>query len=290
MKAKYFVEKITLILVSYGKNPCTFTNLMLRSVFVKKSHHLNQIIIVHNKENKSYEKKETRYDTEILHLGRREEDGFYLRDYATHEALNYATGEYLILSDPDIIYSLNHFDKYYLDLYKKHNLNVIGVQHFNPAPYQNFPCVINMFLKKDTLPKKGWMENEPWESSRLIDNSIKKGVKFDPSMFLVHMKLKNKVKEFPVQNLARNLWDVGCNLWLWNKELKGKYITFLYKSDGCEYYADKTFSNFTVKLQPNEQPLLYHSRYSTTRKISGNNLNNLRNYLIKNMGKFLIKI
>lgn len=257
------MDKITLILVSYGKNPCEFINMNLISVLSKKSTSLNQIIVVHNKEKNNYEKKEIKKNTEILHIGRKEEDGFIVRGYATHEALKYANGDYIIISDPDIIYSMNEFDQYYLNLYKKYSLNIIGAQHHHEAPYDKFPCVINMFVKHNTLPKKDWMQNEPWESSPWLDKAGRH--RFNPSMFLVQTKLTNKINQFPNPQLPRHLWDVGVNLWLWNQEIQGKYLTFLHQGKEKElYYTDKIFANFEVEKQKKHQ-LYIHARYSTTK-------------------------
>lgn len=260
------MESISIVLVSYGRNPCGITQIHLKSILLKTSGLVKEVVVVHNREDSNYEKEEVLVNKnrtiKVKHIGRKAEDGFFIRGIATHEGLKYATGDYIWISDPDIIYFKPNFDRFYLNLYKKFDLQFLGVCHHLEAPYEKFPCVINIFVKKSNLPDESWMKDEEFEE---LDNWLSKAkgkVDFNSNMYLVQLKIKNRTKEFPCQ--TAKIWDVGMNLWLWNKDKNGRWLSFDCEQEHLShYYTDVVKSNFSSKFDFGKKYLLYHLHLSS---------------------------
>lgn len=243
---------ISVVVISYGRNPCEYIKMHIDSIKRKQSGLINEIIVVHNRENEAYEKEELLGNVKILHIGRPivGEKKFINRAIATYEGIKYATNNYLLLTDPDLIYAKKHFDKLYVELYEKYDLNLIGISHFLKCPYgPTFPCGINMLVKKDTLPNENWMKGKLIAAQEEAPGNI-----------LSEGRIHERALEYPYPFV--NVWDQGANVYLWNKDLNGKYITFLHR-DGTNYKVNKVFANFDLdKEQFKDEILLSHARHS----------------------------
>ena len=153
-----------------------------------------------------------------------------------HQALGRATQEYVWMSDPDV-FLLNSTDKIYLDLINKYNLHMIGITHFNPVgqSYGDCPCIINCMMKRSDLPTPNWLGGfQAQTSMRVSENST--NVFSVGDCWLIPGPIKEQQDKFPNPN---GIFDAGCNLWLWNEEKKGKWISFFLDP---KEIAEKSFS------------------------------------------------
>lgn len=244
---------ISVVVISYGRRPCRITNMHLQSLAEKQYGLIDEVVIVHNREKEYYEIEEKYKGIKLIHIGRPPLDAmkFYSRTVACTEGIKYATNNYILTTDPDIIYAKKHFDKFYIDLYEKHDLNLIGVSHFLKASYgSTFPCMINMILRKDRLPDAEWMKGKLITSGRYLDGNP-----------MCEKRIEERSEEYP--NPCVSIWDQGGNIYLWNKDIGGKYITFMQDKSGSIYGVNRVYANFEIdKSQFKDEVLLCHARNS----------------------------
>lgn len=136
-----------------------------------------------------------------------------------HKAIEYVQQEYVWLSDPDV-FLLSAVDQTYLRLIQRYDLNLIGVSHFNPLSqaYQFCPCIINCMMRRDTLPTSDWLGGFHAQSEMRLGAQ--------PVFPVGHRwMIPGPLAEhkFPKSD---GLYDTGCNIWLWNEEKKGRWISF----------------------------------------------------------------
>lgn len=159
-----------------------------------------------------------------------------------YQAIQKSNQEYVWMSDPDI-FLLSSVDQIYLDLIKKYNLNLIGISHFNVEgqSYRYFPCIINCMCKKSDLPNSGWMGGFKAQSRMRIDQKGEDVFSVN-DCWMIPGPIKDQFEKFPNPN---GIFDSGCNLWLWNKEKEGRWISFFLDTD---YLKEKTFSYHLSKF------------------------------------------
>lgn len=248
--------KITLVLVSYGKYPCEASNICIKSAFIKSKGNFAKAIVVHNSEESYWEKSEKIFGLEVKHIGRPPYDDniFKHRVCATHEGLKYVDSEYIIISDPDVVYFKKGFDDFYIKEYKNLNLMFLGFQHFNPAPYLNFPCVINLFAAVEKLPPSDWMKGEFVYNGKILDGQ-----------WLSHNYIPKYRKYFPNPNL-KNLcfWDIGCYLLVWAKQKGGNFLTICHNGDPFCYDIKKMIYNNAFSLSGPSEIFAKHARRLST--------------------------
>lgn len=188
-----------------------------------------------------------------------------------HRAMDYAKEKFIWMSDPDIFF-LTELDRFYLELFERYDTNIVGVSHFNPTEqsYLCFPCAINCMVLRDRLPDFKWRKGELFVQSGmwLRDNcSLLHPV---DGKYLIPGPLTNHCHEFPNPD---GIFDMGCNLWLWNHELGGRWIGFQLDAschpfqgnsgaDDLVYpmnYSAKFYqSNFGLRDDLGDFDLLYH--------------------------------
>lgn len=172
--------------------------------------------------------------------------------FGLHHALENSTGEYIWFSDPDLFF-LNTVDQIYLDLMSKHNLDIVGISHFNAKEqsYGYFPCVINCLVKKADLPDSDWLEDQLWIRSgmQLIENP--QPLIPTPGKFLISFPIPEFQDQFPNPH---GMFDTGCNLWIWNQQRGGRWLAF---------YLDQWHTCFRYNRGFNK--LLYPLNYNTAR-------------------------
>lgn len=176
-----------------------------------------------------------------------------------HAGLEVATGEYVMFCDPDVFF-LSDVPQFYIDVVKNLGLFSIGVSHHVPQnqAYETFPCVVNFMMRRDQFPPSNWLNGcvvDRYPGLTRETLSIP-GTLMD-GKWLVHGPPVGYWDQFP---LPSGLFDVGCNLWLWNKQNAGKWLSF----GGSEinnharlYIANNYHTNFTF-TSPWGQKLLYH--------------------------------
>jgi hypothetical protein len=217
---------------------------------------------------------------EIEHFDACLDGPLYSHALGLHECIDRVETDYILLTDPDLIFQLKNFDQFYFDLYHKYKLNIIGISHFNSTQqaYNAFPTVINCLVRKDTLPDKRFLINRlkirPYLFGKEVDEDNY------PSMngkYLLQSPILEHRGKFP-RPLA--IFDVGCNLFLWNKEKNGRWISFIHamgidNSEKNAYEQNRIYTNCTTYNYNNNfdlidsfgyRPLLYHSRLVTRKQ------------------------
>ncbi len=180
-----------------------------------------------------------------------------------HHALDRATQEYVMFADPDIFFA-SDTDEFYLDCMEKYDLNIIGVSHHwaHALAGTYFPYVINCMVKRNTLPGPGWHASllrakknsihlPMSENEHLTDPGYPVPGKWLVGSPLIEFQhLYPRSERFPI-------FDIGCNLWLWNEERKGKWLSFQ-TMDVNNYYTSVYRTNFKLRDKFPKRRLIYH--------------------------------
>lgn len=161
---------ISLVTVAYKPTPPD----ELVEVFLKSlknmATQIKEIIIVHGRSKIPFliEKKIGNINIKqiaptphIINHNSQEKSLYFEHSLAMHFGINQTTEPYIMMSDPDVIFYTKGFDEYYLNLYNKYNLNIIGVSHYHHSDqpfYLNFPTIINCLIKKEKLPNSNWLK------------------------------------------------------------------------------------------------------------------------------------
>ena len=192
--------------------------IMIRSLIDKSSLITKVLVFQHNNETthstqrdhiKTYKNIKIEYFTGNNHP--------YNHALGLHECIDRVKTDYLLLTDPDIVYQLDNFDKFYLDLYEKHNLNIIGIGHTAPRAqaFQYFPTVTSCLIKKDTLPDVSFLKGQIKRRGYISTTQNLGHDNFEEldGKYLMQSPIPDLVDKFPN---PQGLFDAGCNLWLWN--------------------------------------------------------------------------
>jgi glycosyltransferase involved in cell wall biosynthesis len=185
-----------------------------------------------------------------------------------HAALDHAQGEYIMFSDPDTFW-YTPLDEFYLKLINNHDLNYIGVSHHNGINqcFGFFPYVINSMVKKSSLPNKNWLQGKlkfrgvKLRRAELLENELfvapsEADAPLADGKFLIPNPIPDLCDTYPNKD-SNALFDVGCNMWLWNEEKKGRWLSF--QTIDCHIYATKYFkNNFGLKEKLPKKNLIYH--------------------------------
>ena len=176
-----------------------------------------------------------------------------------YQAIGHAQQEYVWMSDPDI-FLLSSVDQTYLDLIHKYDLNVIGVSHFNSEgqSYQNFPCIMNCLVKRSSLPEPNWLGGFQAQTGMRIDQNGQ-NVFSVGDCWLIPGPLPEHYASFPNPN---GIFDTGCNLWLWNEQKRGRWLSFYIDPEEMAY---KSYSYHLSKFRTDNigfKELIYPLNYS----------------------------
>lgn len=171
-----------------------------------------------------------------------------------HWGIEQSTNEYIWLTDPDVFF-LDHLDVLYLGLICRYNLDIVGVSHFNPIAqaYQFFPCTINCLISTKKLPGIDWLRGQLWVRSGMRITEKPQPIVNVDGKYLIPGPIPEWCEQFPH---VQGVFDVGCNLWLWNQQTGGRWLAF---------YLDqlpKSLENFGYA--PLTYPLNYNTRYYKT--------------------------
>ena len=173
--------------------------------------------------------------------------------FGLHHAIDNAVTEYVWLTDPDVFF-LDCIDETYLELMTKHQLHIVGVSHFNPndQPYGYFPCVINCLTKKCSLPNSEWLNDCLFirTSMRCKENPVP--LASCKGKYLVPGPIPECLEQFVN---PQGMFDVGCNLWLWNLEKQWKWMAFYL--DGQDNRSQNNFG-FSDLVYPMNYNLRYY--------------------------------
>jgi hypothetical protein len=175
-------------------------------------------------------------------------------------ALSHASNPFVIFHDPDCFW-YTAVDEFYIDLYNKYNLNYIGVSHHNGINqcFTYFPYVISSMAKVATLPNKDWLKGKlKFRGAMLHRAELKPDDPGDlaDGKFLIPNPIPDLCNTYPNKN-DDAIFDIGCNMWLWNEERKGKWLSF--QTLDCHTYTSRYYrSNFKLSVKFPLQNLVYH--------------------------------
>ena len=174
--------------------------------------------------------------------------------YGMHQAIELATNDYLLLSDPDIFF-YTQIDDFYLSLMQEYDLKLIGISKPDALAQSiaYFPCIMNLLTKREYLPTKEFMPDFDLglhSDDKNYQNKL-------PGKYLYHGTIERYKPLFP--NPSGHL-ETGCNLLVWAKEQNYKWMSF--QTPDCHVYYSKYYrSNFKIKNLPNKK-ILYHASLS----------------------------
>jgi hypothetical protein len=175
-----------------------------------------------------------------------------------HAALDCATQKYVMFSDPDVFFCMD-VGRYYLDLIQRYNLNIVGIQHYETCNqcYATFPTVINCMVEKATLPDQNWLEGDVKRRLQVCfakHREVVEDYPLEPGKYL----LWGPNRFWYLFPLQKRLYDVGCNLWLWNRERNGRWMSFGHRNN--LYYTCMFATNFPLDGVVDEKTILHHLR------------------------------
>lgn len=210
-----------------------------------------------------------------------------------HHAIEQSSGEYVMLSDPDVFF-LDYVDDIYLSFMARYNLDIIGVSHFNPTAqcYQYFPCIINCLMRRDKMPPSNWLQGQLWVRSAMQMANNPVPITPVDGKYLIPGPIPELYGCFPSPHAE---FDAGCNLWLWNHQQGGRWLAFhLNSGDTCRgnYGWDKLMyplnyntrsynTNFGLTENLGRKELLYHRTRGA--RISGLEYHRLYDRVRKNI-------
>jgi len=193
----------------------------------------------------------------------------YCHAFGLHTCLEMATQEYILFSDPDIFF-IQDVTKVYLEQIDKYDLNIVGVAHYKPenlAQY-NFPCVINCLVKREELPNKQWLNGELKIRKHCVEHLLDKtswdGDSID-GKWLAPSPPPSYYKLFP--NSGGACFDTGSNLWLWNHQKQGRFLSYWERNGSqCLYASDHFSSNFGEQHFNGTNWLMFHKTHRFTQE------------------------
>lgn len=248
--------------------------MFVKSIIQKASKLTKEIVIVYNKISK-FKKEEEIKGINVKSVGTYEEQSpeilspqglqklCTIRSVATHQGISECVNPYIIISDDDVIFFKKHFDEMYLKFHQKYNFNIIGVSHprHDNQAYGIFPSVINCLVKKTDLPDREFLKDDLFIRKYLRAFKTNEGQNPPPfpcnGMYLTGAPPLSRYAEFPKPG---KLFDIGCNLWLWDKDKKSRSLTFL-SQDEHKYNTNcfvSTIDEFDEYIK--DETLLMHAQ------------------------------
>jgi hypothetical protein len=123
--------------------------------------------------------------------------------------------------------------------------------------------------KRSTLPDKEWLKGELkfrgafLHRAQLLPENRPDSTETDPDPgkpangeFLIPGVLPNYNHLFPNKD-DYAIFDVGSNMWLWNEEVKGRWLSF--QTLDCHIYTTHYYrNNFGLKEKLPKQNIIYH--------------------------------
>ena len=241
-----------------------FVDILLESI-ANRTTNISEILIAKVDENDInwHEETKLRNDIVVKKFAAPVEVITYGHALGLHACIERASQEYVMLCEPDLFF-YSDVSGFYLDLFRKHDLNIIGINHHNATGECNtfFPYPMNLMVKRNTLPNEDWMRGHlkygrGLHKLTVEQSEIEKSALRDAAgKYLVQGPIPEFQDLFP--NKSPDCWfDIGCNLFLWNEERKGKWISF--QTLDTHIYTTKFHrNNFKLKEKFPEQKLVYH--------------------------------
>jgi hypothetical protein len=171
---------------------------------------------------------------------------------------------YVMLSDCDIIFQLQGFDKFMLQTMNDNDLQIIGIEMYKMTcpkwqPYMpcygKYPSIHNCLLKTDNLPDPSIFSGKlKYVTTSLVGINARKGPPISENHYLVCGSIPDYKQYYPHPT---GHFDTGCNLIVWSSITNGKWLTF---GPGFGYVLTSGYTaNCDVKMPPcKRNNLMYH--------------------------------
>lgn len=242
-KSKLISEVCITVLETTGYSESVLETLDGRKITIKKQGHVLKDIL---------------YSKAIYAIGSGHSIGL-------HKSLEMATQEYVLFQDTDVFW-YEAVDQFYYDLMTKHDLNIVGVSHpwSHALCFTFFPTVISCMVKRSTLPDKDYLKGKLFAKPGgegvhicLDGNYQKHEWEAMNGYWLLSSPILEYVDRFPNKIEKQPIFDVGCNLWLWNQDRDGKWLSF--QTLDCHNYTTNFYrNNFKLKDKFKNTKFLYH--------------------------------
>lgn len=237
-----------------------FFEVLVNSI-ITRTKHISEILVAKVDAEDPNWKTETKRDNIVIKtFAAPVVDKGYGHALGLHAGIARASKEFVMFCEPDLFFYTN-VDEFYLDLFNRHELNIIGITHHNACGECStfFPYPMNLMVKRRALPDENWMKGYLKFGRGL--HKLEKGTKETnlqnaDGKFLIQGPIPEFQDRFP--NQSPGCWfDIGCNLFLWNEDMKGKWISF--QTLDTHIYTTKFYkSNFKLKEKFPGQKLVYH--------------------------------
>jgi hypothetical protein len=222
-----------------------FMELFLKSI-VRHTKLISEVLIAKVDAIDNYKNEDTKGNVKIVRFGhplKRTQQGVE-HALGLHACIAKAKNDYILLSDPDIIY-YNPVEELYLNLMNKHDLSIVGASHHSATimAYSFFPWIGNCLIKKSELPGDDFLKGYLKDGDQPLDGK-----------FLIPNKIEKFADLFPN---PKGHFDTGSNLTLWNKFKNGKWLAF--QTPDCHNYTTN-FCRGNIKLnyRLDKMKLFYH--------------------------------
>lgn len=173
-------------------------------------------------------------------------------------AVEMATNDYIILSDPDIFYR-TPVDEIFYDLLKVYNLDIVGVSH--PAAltqsFTFYPNVIHSLVRRSSLCDEGFLRNNDWLLKHPHMKEVKNAEKVVDEIKYLNLTpcaVKDNINLYPNQN---GHFECGSNLCLYGIMHDWKWLSFQ-TTDVHNYTTQYFKSNIKIKERIQRKDLFYH--------------------------------
>jgi hypothetical protein len=241
--------------------------IMLESVR-DKTKHISEVLVAKIDEDLPYAEEELKPGCVVKRFGTNLHNLTHGHALGLHLCIESATKKYVMLCDPDIFF-YTAVDEFYLDLIVRHELNIVGICSHNATGqcFSFFPYPMNLMMRRDTLPSPDWMKGRLFFRYNITKHpKVEDGLAEEalltpaPGKYLLQGPIPEFQESYPNKD-PNCLFDIGCNLWLWNEERKGKWISFQ-TLDTHIYTTGFYKSNFKFKEKLGNRKLLYHQTNS----------------------------
>jgi hypothetical protein len=204
----------------------------------------------------------------------------YSHAVGLHECLNKVTSEFVMLTEPDIVFYKDGFDELYLQAIEEHNLAIVGVtraadprghEFFLQQAIGGFPTAINCLMRTNSLPGEGYLKGllKMRPHAAAVNHNEESYERLD-GKWLLQSLIPNFQHRFPKPD---GLYPVGCNLYLWY--MGKRWLSFHQEPWSYSHNHPPLCNSITQNLNNfnlasdfyGEEPLLYHSGNSGSDKL-----------------------
>lgn len=193
----------------------------------------------------------------------------YKHSLGLHACMKRVNTPYIMLSDCDIVFQMQGFDKFMLQTMTDNNLQIVGIEMYKMScpkmscpkwrPYMpcygKYPSIHNCLLKTDNLPDPSIFAGKlKYTRTSLIGINARKGALIEENHYLVCGAIPD-YKQYYTH--PRGHFDTGCNLIVWSKITNGNWLSF---GPGFGYVSTKHYTaNCDVKIPSSKRDsLMFH--------------------------------